>query len=149
MTVSDLDRSYVRQLLKAFHVDLSILAWVGYVCYASVGVQVIYHGGWVHQWNVPVIHVMEFMHIVINLETLYSPVMFVTKLTILLQLMNIFVTGRTGVTYYLCLALILFNLLFYAAITFVCIFVCSPRAKFWDRTIPGKCVNMEIVNVSL
>lgn len=43
--------------------------------------------------------------------------------------------------------MIWFNLLFYTAIMFVAIFVCTPRAKFWDPLLPGKCLNIETVNI--
>ena len=30
---------------------------------------------------------------------------------------------------------------------FVAIFICSPRAKFWDPLLPGTCVNINAVNI--
>lgn len=35
--------------------------------------------------------------------------------------------------------------LFYAAITLVKIFECTPRAKIWEREIQGRCVNIAVV----
>lgn len=39
------------------------------------------------------------------------------------------------------------NLLFYTAITFVAIFVCTPRAKFWDPLLPVEWRNIDTVNI--
>ncbi len=43
--------------------------------------------------------------------------------------------------------MIWFNFVFYTAITFVAIFVCTPRAKFWNPLLPGKCANIDAVNI--
>ena len=39
------------------------------------------------------------------------------------------------------------NVLFYTAVMFVAIFVCTPRQKFWNPTIPGHCLNIKTVNI--
>lgn len=78
---------------------------------------------------------------------MYCPVMFLTKLSLLLQVMHIFAANRAGKTYYLCLFMILINFLFYGIIMFVAIFVCSPRHKFWNPTVPGHCLNISSVNI--
>ena len=78
---------------------------------------------------------------------LYCPVVFITKLSILVQLLHIFAPTRTGVNFYLCHFMIWFNFLFYTAIFFVAIFICNPRAKFWNPALPGKCVDINSVNI--
>ncbi len=30
---------------------------------------------------------------------------------------------------------------------FVVIFQCNPRAKFWEPTLPGHCINIEVVDI--
>jgi len=73
--------------------------------------------------------------------------MFITKLSILLQLLHVVAPSRSGSTYHLCHFMIWFNLLFYTAITLVAIFVCTPRAKFWDPLLPRKCLDIDTVNI--
>ena len=73
--------------------------------------------------------------------------MCITKLSILVQLLHIFAPIRSGVIYYFIHFMIWFNLLFYAAIMFVAIFICTPRDKFWHPTVPGRCVDINSVNV--
>ena len=78
----------------------------------------------------------------------YGPVMFLTKLSILLQLLQIFTSRRTGVIYYVCHFMILFNLLFYGSFMFVAIFACSPRRRFWNPLVPGHCVDIDGINIA-
>lgn len=73
---------------------------------------------------------------------MYGPILFVTKLSILLQYRRIFDSHRTGKTHYLIHIVIWLNALFYLADTFVEAFACLPREKLWVPTIPGKCINI-------
>ena len=82
-----------------------------------------------------------------TIQILYSPVIFITKLSILIQVKHIFAPTRRKAAYYVCHLMIWINLLFYTAITFVAIFTCTPREKFWKPSTPGHCVNMNIVNI--
>ena len=97
--------------------------------------------------RLPMETMADLRKIVNTLEILYGPVMFITKLSILLQLINIFSPARNGITYYLCHFMLWFNLIFYTAIMFAAIFVCSPRHKFWEPMVPGTCVNIDTVNI--
>ena len=73
--------------------------------------------------------------------------MFLTKLSLVLQMMHIFSPTRSGITYYLCYFIILFNFLFYTIVMFVAIFVGSPRRKFWNPKKPGHYLNIDSVNI--
>ena len=72
--------------------------------------------------------------------------MLATKLSILLQLIHIFAPARERATYYVCQIMIWFNSLFYISTMLVVIFQCNPRAKFWEPTLPGHCINIEAVD---
>lgn len=74
-------------------------------------------------------------------EILYCPLIFLTKLSILLQYLRIFVPNHAGKLYYTVLLIIWLNLLFYTATTLVEIFTCMPRKKIWEPSTPGRCVN--------
>lgn len=43
--------------------------------------------------------------------------------------------------------MIWFNTLFYLSTMFVVIFQCNPRAKFWEPTLPGHCINIDVVDI--
>lgn len=73
--------------------------------------------------------------------------MLVAKLSILLQLMHVFAPARDRATYYVCQGMIWFNILFYLTTMFIVIFQCNPRAKFWNPTLPGHCLNIVTINI--
>ena len=89
----------------------------------------------------------DLAQIVNDIQMIYGPVMFLTKLSLLLQMMNIFALRRTGTIYYLCQFMIWANFIFYTIIMFLAIFMCSPRRKFWDRLTPGHCMNNDTINI--
>lgn len=78
---------------------------------------------------------------------MYGVLVFLTKLSILLQILSLFAPTRSGIVYYLCLFMIAFNFLFYGIIMFVVIFLCNPRQKFWNPTLQGHCMNIDQINI--
>lgn len=75
-------------------------------------------------------------------QILYGPIIFVTKLSILLLYLRVFAPSTKSKTYFFIQILIWVNLLFYLASTLVKIFECTPRSKIWHRDTPGTCVNI-------
>ena len=79
----------------------------------------------------------------------YSVPIFLTRLSILLQLLRIFVVSRTGnSTYYIIWTIICANLFFYVSSTFALIFACDPVRKTWNPTVPGHCINQRAVLIA-
>ena len=76
------------------------------------------------------------------LEIYYKPLVFITKLSILIQYMKIFVPNHKGKTYWWIHILIWTNLLFYTAVMLVQIMACLPREKLWNPKVPGRCINI-------
>lgn len=75
-------------------------------------------------------------------QIMYGPLIFITKLSILLLFLRIFVPSRKSKTFYLVHILLWTNLVFYLADTIVEIFECTPRRKIWLPKTSGKCVNI-------
>ena len=73
---------------------------------------------------------------------LYSPSIFLAKLSILLMYRRLFDTARTGKTHYLIHILIWANSAFYITNFGATVFQCVPRAKIWNPTLKGGCVNL-------
>lgn len=71
-----------------------------------------------------------------------------TKLSILLQYLRIFVPTKQGKAYYAALFLIWSNLVCYLVIAFSAFFQCTPRRKIWEPYIPGHCLNFGAILVS-
>lgn len=76
------------------------------------------------------------------------PIIFITKLSILLLYLRIFVPSGRPKFYYIVHFVIWFNLLFYIANLPIEIWSCIPREKIWDPLLPGHCINNELVFVA-
>ena len=74
----------------------------------------------------------------------YGPLIFLTKLSILLLYIRVFVTPMKQKTYIVIHVLIWFNFFFYLADTIVKIFECTPRHKIWEKNVDGYCININI-----
>ena len=75
--------------------------------------------------------------------------MLCTKLAILLLYRRIFLPLRGGFFDWLLRLFMLILGLFYFATTIVKIWECSPRARIWNKSIPGTCVNVSsLLNTS-
>ncbi|MCJ1469836.1 hypothetical protein MMC07_008478 [Pseudocyphellaria aurata] len=120
---------------------MSYLAWSGLIVYFGLGFVAYRYGAGVHQWNVTAENVMRLGKMANAKEALYAPLIFVTKLSILLQYIRIFVPARTGLRYYLIHTLIWLNLIYYIINFFVGLFSCTPRRKIWIPSVPGHCLN--------
>ena len=81
-------------------------------------------------------------------EFFYAVLIFITKLSILLQYLRIFVPNRQGPAYYIAQFLIWSNLIFYLVIGFSALFQCTPREKIWNPLVPGKCLSFAAILVA-
>ncbi|MCJ1470266.1 hypothetical protein MMC07_008911 [Pseudocyphellaria aurata] len=120
---------------------MSYLAWSGLIGYAGFGFVGFRYGAGVHQWDVTAENVMQVGKMANAADAFYAPLIFVTKLSILLQYIRIFVPARTGVRYYPIHTLIWLNLTYYVINFFVGLFYCTPPRKIWDPSVPGHCLS--------
>lgn len=81
-------------------------------------------------------------------EVANGPIIYLVKLSILLQFVRIFVPSKTGTAYYFIHSVNLLNLLFYTAFTFATIFNCIPRRKLWEPSTPGHCLDIARLIIS-
>ena len=77
-------------------------------------------------------------------EVIYGPILFLTKLSILLQYLRLFVPTHKGKTYYLIQCNIWLNLLFYILFCLLSTLACIPRRKIWEPSTPGHCINEKL-----
>ena len=75
-------------------------------------------------------------------EIFYGPIIFLAKVSILLQIRRLFVSKTKDRLRTMIDAVIWLNALFYFADTLVEIFQCVPRAKIFNPKLPGRCVNI-------
>lgn len=78
-------------------------------------------------------------------EIVYMPTILITKVSILLMYLRLFMPNRRSKTNYLTKLIIWVNILFYLSVTIVAVLGCIPRRKIWQRWVPGKCVNEQAV----
>jgi hypothetical protein len=75
-------------------------------------------------------------------EIVYPPVIALTKLSICLQFLRLFVPQHTA-KFWCVQAFVWTNMLYFVACFFISIFQCTPREKIWDPLVPGTCVNYQ------
>ncbi|PVH93501.1 hypothetical protein DM02DRAFT_603906 [Periconia macrospinosa] len=140
----------VRMYPRFFLVKSIISAWGFFVVWVYYAWGLLTSAGmFVHQWNVPYAMLVDFLYAVLMGSTFYSPVMALVKTTILLDWLHIFIPHRTkDRTAYVIYATLILNIAYYLAGTFVYIFPCNPRKRFWDRTAPGTCINAHAASVA-
>ncbi|KAL8730733.1 MAG: hypothetical protein Q9181_004571 [Wetmoreana brouardii] len=127
---------------------LSLVAWMGFVVYCVLGLEANRWGLGAHQWNVSLARAATIGNLANIVTILNAPLIFVTKLSILLQYIRIFMPDRAGVTYRTTQLIIWFNLLYYTALMFADIFQCTPREKIWHPWVAGRCINLRVTYIA-
>lgn len=77
-------------------------------------------------------------------QIVYAPLIFITKLSILLLYLRVFAPAKRSKTFFCIQFLIWGNFLFYLAGLLVKVFQCIPRERIWDKRIPGHCVQIDL-----
>ncbi|PWY86157.1 hypothetical protein BO70DRAFT_386434 [Aspergillus heteromorphus CBS 117.55] len=120
------------------------LAWLGLIGYAILAFEADRHGSGVHQWEVDASDLRQFSKLANASQILYGPLIFVTKLSIFLLYVRVFAPSPKCNPFWFIQLIIALNLLFYFADTVVKICECTPRARIWDKDVPGHCININI-----
>lgn len=76
---------------------------------------------------------------------MYGPLIFITKLSILLLYLRVFAPAKRSWMYIFIHGLLWFNAAFYLADTLLEIFACVPREKIWHPDVHGHCVNVNVM----
>ncbi|KAJ6787137.1 hypothetical protein PWT90_05367 [Aphanocladium album] len=150
-TASLLVRAYAQKAIFRRYVwaDVWLLfGWAAHVVFAAMLLACLPFGAGYHQWDVRLAayHQIEFFLFVSFV--LYDVAIVGAKVSILLQLSAIFSGTSRGIFYWVSMALILINVIFYVALSFALIFQCQPLEKAWRPDIPGKCVNQDVLLTS-
>jgi hypothetical protein len=84
-------------------------------------------------------------------EIVYGPTIFLVKMSILVQYLQMFAPNRTvnPFVFWGSWLVILTSFAFYNVDTFLTIFACSPRENIWNKFKPGgNCINYHAVIVA-
>lgn len=82
-------------------------------------------------------------------STIYGIVIMVLKSGILLEWSKTFVPrGFRNSFWWTCHSVFAINVVFYVICTFLEIFGCQPREKLWNLSLPGKCIDITVLNIA-
>lgn len=84
-------------------------------------------------------------------EIAYCPIIVGAKAALLLQLRRVFIVANHGWMYWLHQIFFWANLIAYLGLMLAGIFACVPRAKIWNREIPGYCqsISAKLITTSV
>ncbi|KAJ5218110.1 uncharacterized protein N7498_000209 [Penicillium cinerascens] len=100
-------------------------------------------GSGIHQIDVAKDDLVRYAQLANASQIMYGPLIFITKLSILLLYLRVFAPNRKSWLYMFIQLLLWFNAAFYLADTLIEIFECVPRERIWNPDSPGKCVNIQ------
>jgi hypothetical protein len=152
VTIFFLLRTYVRVFIKRqwiFEDALVTIAWAGIVAYCAILKATMSNHGGEHLWDITAdgAHEASYWFNVAAIE--YGVMIGVTKCAVLLFYRRVFSPIRRSKFDITIVALIILMVGFYGSITIAKIFECSPRERIWNTSIPGKCIQINmILNVS-
>lgn len=100
------------------------------------------YGYFIHTWDYQAKSVSPIIYNYLNSICLYAVTLGLIKVAILLEWLHIFAPKGTRNYFFWCAHLLLWvNALFYFAAVIVLNVSCTPRAKYWNRLLPGKCID--------
>ncbi|KAA8647058.1 hypothetical protein EYZ11_006990 [Aspergillus tanneri] len=152
-TVLLIVRLYTK-ILVIHKVNLSdysiLLAWAIFMGYFAPAWLMLQVAPGVDQWNM---RLKDFSSMLYSsgqyyyvASVLYGCIIFFIKLAILLQFVEVFVPMRQRDRFYwTCHVLIAVNFVFYLISSFLELFCCQPREKFWKPWLQGHCMSMTAV----
>ncbi|KAI2625671.1 hypothetical protein GGR54DRAFT_592541 [Hypoxylon sp. NC1633] len=137
-------RAFVKVYIwRGHHVEdwLSYIALVGLAANTGVLIYLEDYGLARHQWDVTMAQYRHIMYYISIIYCLYGPTTMAAKLSVFFQMKRIFTTGARDLVYWVIIASIAANVVFYTAIFFSYLFQCWPRARIWDPDVPGYCIS--------
>ncbi|KAL9078372.1 MAG: hypothetical protein Q9157_002697 [Trypethelium eluteriae] len=147
-------RSYVRYfLLNTWNLAdyFSVLAWACLVIIVSIALDSLEYDFGAHRYAMlySFEKLAKFKELINIQQLIYMPAMLFTKVAILMQLNDIFVTQRHSRRWWILRGLIVANSIFFTTLLFVEIFQCVPRKKIWDSSVRGHCLNNSKIFVAI
>ncbi|KAI3397662.1 hypothetical protein diail_10533 [Diaporthe ilicicola] len=137
-------RAYVRIWIKhqwtvedCYRLGVALMVWIGTIDFCGTGAATVAHHGGEHQWDIT----RSQAHEAYYLRTQILAILFLYRRAFSNYPRSPF--DNTGI------GLIVLLVLFYAAATISKIYECIPRARIWDPSVRGHCIDMSmLLNVS-
>ncbi|PKY02154.1 hypothetical protein P168DRAFT_240434, partial [Aspergillus campestris IBT 28561] len=112
--------------------------------YAVITLEADKYGNGIHQQTVAASDLPMFFKRANVLQIVYGPLIFLTKLSILLLYRRVLAPLVKRKTLVFIQLTIWLNFAFYLALTLVKILECTPRSKIWHKDTPGHCINVKL-----
>ncbi|KAH8890387.1 hypothetical protein GQ53DRAFT_588381, partial [Thozetella sp. PMI_491] len=153
VTLLVLVRAYSRAFgLRRFRPEdfVGLLAYAFYCAYMYCVFRFLRNTGFfVHQWDVQLNKISEFLYIILIGSVFYDMVIMCIKLAIILEWLHIFVpAGLRGAFFWICWVVLVINTLYYIANIMAINLACVPYRAIWDITIEGRCIDTKPVYLS-
>ncbi|KAI1762264.1 hypothetical protein GGR53DRAFT_502048 [Hypoxylon sp. FL1150] len=108
-----------------------------------------YPGFFVHEWNLRVKDMDEFIFDYSRITILFSICLMLNKAATLLEWTHLFVPASRNRFFWICHIMMWVNVCLYSSTILVMSWACKPRERIWHRYIPGTCINIDAFNISL
>ncbi|KAH7324161.1 putative integral membrane protein [Stachybotrys elegans] len=145
-------RCYVRIFVKRtwiFEDHLVTIGWAGTIAYCGIMRATMSNHGGQHMWDITPDQAHQAAYWFNVCAIHYGVMIAVTKLAVLWLYRRVFSPAKWSWFDIAIVALVILIIGFYVSTTFVKIFECYPREKIWNKSLPGRCVQMRwILNVS-
>ncbi|KAI1274055.1 hypothetical protein F5Y07DRAFT_374852 [Xylaria sp. FL0933] len=100
------------------------------------------YGYFIHTWDFQAKAIPPIIYNFLNSISLYAATLALIKVAILLEWLNIFTSKGSRNYFFWCAHILLWvNALFYFSAIVVINVSCMPREKYWNRLLPGKCID--------
>ncbi|KAK3985826.1 putative integral membrane protein Pth11-like [Cladorrhinum sp. PSN332] len=140
-------RFYTRQFITRSKWGLDdlfcFLSWGMSLGFSALMFKCFEYGIGRHMWDTPAIWLTDAFRWFTFASYLYILLSLAVRLTFLFFYYRVF-SHQGTVKYVLIGAIIVFSAL-NLGVFFATLFNCNPREKAWDQTVPGKCINPEIL----
>ncbi|KAI1205342.1 uncharacterized protein F4807DRAFT_464819 [Annulohypoxylon truncatum] len=105
-------------------------------------------GLFVHQWEMRGRDMAGYLQIVFMGMNFWVVTMMLVKSSILIEWIRLFAPMDTRTLFHRsCKFLLAFNILFYVSILVALNLTCFPYRRIWDKTVPGSCIDIKIINL--
>ena len=145
-------RMYTRRFITrqwGFEDYVCIASWALFVAYSSITANIGFnHHGGMHMWDHTTSDVKDFNKWINIIIVIYYPLIAMTKLAILLLYVRFFTPSRSGVLFIIIVVTMFIVASYYVAFAFATIFACWPRARIFDKPVPGQCINANMDLIS-
>ncbi|KNG89223.1 integral membrane protein [Aspergillus nomiae NRRL 13137] len=122
--------------------DTCLIASVCFIGYAIIALEADKVGSGIHVAEVAKEDLAKYAKLANASQIMYGPLIFITKLSILLLYIRVFAPAKKSWMYIFIHGLLWFNAAFYLTDTLLEIFACVPREKIWNPDVHGYCVNV-------